>query len=157
MNRFVKALEAKYQAEIEESLALIDLYLNKAVGVGEHPDILPILDDNIAKLENNKSKLATLKSLFTPVDGDTPPQSDNKFKNMSKLSKKDKEELEYLEIRNDVRDFVDKIGYDSILRYMIEQLDNIEDITNTQSIELFKLISNLESALQSHQRLQEYV
>tara|TARA_A100001201_G_C3991153_1_gene171618 strand:+ start:125 stop:358 length:234 start_codon:yes stop_codon:yes gene_type:complete len=76
MNRFVKALEAKYQAEIEESLALIDLYLNKAVGVGEHPDILPILDDNIAKLENNKSKLETLKSLFAPVDEATPPQSD---------------------------------------------------------------------------------
>ena len=76
---------------------------------------------------------------------------------MSKLSKTDKQELQYLEIRNDVRDFVDKVGYDSILRYMIEQLDNIEDISNTQSIELFKLISNLESALQSHQRLEEYV
>tara|TARA_A100001201_G_C3991153_1_gene171619 strand:+ start:348 stop:599 length:252 start_codon:yes stop_codon:yes gene_type:complete len=81
----------------------------------------------------------------------------NKFKNMPKLSKTDKQELQYLEIRNDVRDFVDKVGYDSILRYMIEQLDNIEDISNTQSIELFKLISNLESALQSHQRLEEYV
>ena len=76
---------------------------------------------------------------------------------MPKLSKTDKQELQYLEIRNDVRDFVDKVGYDSILRYMIEQLDNIEDISNTQSIELFKLISNLESALQSHQRLEEYV
>ena len=76
---------------------------------------------------------------------------------MSKLSKTDKQELQYLEIRNDVRDFVDKVGYDSILRYMIEQLDNIDDISNTQSIELFKLISNLENALQSHQRLQQYV
>ena len=76
---------------------------------------------------------------------------------MSKLSKTDKQELQYLEIRNDVRDFIDKVGYNSILRYMMEQLDDIEDISNTQSIELFKLISNLESALKSHQRLQEYV
>ena len=76
---------------------------------------------------------------------------------MPKLSKKDKEDLRYLEIKHDLRDFIDKVGYNSILRYMIEQLDNIEDISNTQSIELFKLISNLESALQSHQRLQQYV
>ena len=76
---------------------------------------------------------------------------------MSHISKEDKKEIEYLNVRNDVKDFVDKIGYHFILRYMIEQLDNIEDISNTQSIELFKLISNLESALQSHQRLEEYV
>ena len=76
---------------------------------------------------------------------------------MPKLSKQDKQDLQYLNVKHDVRDFVNKIGYQNILRYMIEQLDNIEDISNTQSIELFKLISNLESALQSHQRLQEYV
>lgn len=76
---------------------------------------------------------------------------------MSHISKKGKQEVEYLNIRNDVKDFVDEVGYYFILRYMIEQLDNIEDISNTQSIELFKLISNLESALESHQRLEEYV
>ena len=76
---------------------------------------------------------------------------------MPKLSKKDKEDLRYLEIKHDLRDFIDKVGYNSILRYMIEQLDNIEDISNTQSIELFKLISSLESALQSYQRLKQYV
>ena len=76
---------------------------------------------------------------------------------MSHISKEDIKEVEYVIVRNDVKDCVDKIGYHFILRYMIEQLDNIEDISNTQSIELFKLISNLESALQSHQRLEEYV
>ena len=76
---------------------------------------------------------------------------------MPKLSKQDKQDLQYLTVKNDVREFVNKIGYQDILRYMIEQLDNIEDISNTQSIELFKLISSLESALQSHQRLKQYV
>lgn len=76
---------------------------------------------------------------------------------INKLSKKDKEDLEYLEVKSHIRDCVDTAGYHNILRYMIEQLDNIEDIGNTQSIELFKLISSLESALQSHQRLQQYV
>ena len=76
---------------------------------------------------------------------------------MSRLSKKDKEDLEYLEVKKHIRDCVDTTGYNNIFRYMIEQLDNIEDVSNTQSMELFKLISNLESALQSHQRLQQYV
>lgn len=76
---------------------------------------------------------------------------------MAYISKKDKQEIQYLNVRNDIKNIIDKVGYHFILKYMIEQLDNIEDISNTQSIELFKLISNLESALQSHQRLQEYV
>jgi hypothetical protein len=78
MNRFVKALEAQYQAKIEESLAVIDLYLNKAVGVGEHPDIMAVLDEHITILESNKSKLETLKSLFTPLTDDTTAKQSDK-------------------------------------------------------------------------------
>ena len=68
-NRFVKALEARYQAQIEEALAVIDLYFNKAVGVGEHPDVLGILDDEVTKLDSARSKLATLAALL-PVPSD---------------------------------------------------------------------------------------
>jgi len=68
MNRFIRALEAKYQAKIEESLATLDLYLNKSVGVGEHPDVLDVLDQYLTILDENKSKLSTLKELFAPVD-----------------------------------------------------------------------------------------
>jgi hypothetical protein len=64
MNRFYRALEAKYQASIEEALATLDLYFNKSVGVGEHPDILQILDQYITLLETNKSKLETLRAIF---------------------------------------------------------------------------------------------
>ncbi len=65
MNRFYKALEAKYQANIEEALAVLELYFNKSVGVGEHPDILEILDQYLTKLDDNKGKLATLQNLFS--------------------------------------------------------------------------------------------
>lgn len=64
MNRFARALEAKYQAQIEASLAVIDLYFNNAVGVGEHPDILDVLDKEIEKLDAARSKLASLSALF---------------------------------------------------------------------------------------------
>ena len=65
MNRFVKALEAKYQAKIEEALAVIDLYVNKSVGVGDHPDVLSVLDKHISILETNQSKLETVRKLFS--------------------------------------------------------------------------------------------
>ena len=34
MTRFIRALESKYQAKIDESLATIDLYLSKPVAIG---------------------------------------------------------------------------------------------------------------------------
>ena len=76
---------------------------------------------------------------------------------MSSLSKDEKKEIKYLNARNDIRDFVDKNGYSNIIRYMLDQLDVIDDLNNTQSMELFNLISYLESALNSYERLQEYV
>ena len=68
MNRFVRALEAKYQSKVEEALATIDLYLNKSVGVGEHPDILAVLDQYVSELDEYKSKLDTLRNLFAVND-----------------------------------------------------------------------------------------
>ena len=72
---------------------------------------------------------------------------------MSKLSDKEREELNYLNIKNEIRDFTKKVDYAYIIRYMIEEFDTIDDINNTQSMELFKLISNLELGLQSYERL----
>jgi hypothetical protein len=68
MNRFYRALEARYQANIEEALAVLDLYFNKSVGVGEHPDICEILDQYLVKLDDNKGKLETLRNLFGQSD-----------------------------------------------------------------------------------------
>ena len=73
MNRFYRALEAKYQASIEEALATLDLYFNKSVGVGEHPDILQILDQYVQLLETNRSKLETIRNIFS---NNSNPQSD---------------------------------------------------------------------------------
>ena len=75
MTRYVRALEAKYQAKVEEALATIDLYLTKSVGVGEHPDILDILDKYVDMLDENQSKLDTLRTLFTNNEEE---QSDTK-------------------------------------------------------------------------------
>jgi len=68
MNRFYRALEAKYQADIEEALAVVDLYFNKSVGVGEHPDVLTELDKYMGLLESSMGKLETLKKIFNATD-----------------------------------------------------------------------------------------
>ena len=71
-----------------------------------------------------------------------------------KLSKKDKEELSYLSVRGDIQNFVDKVGYQNILKHMIEHLDHIDDINNTQSMYLFQIISSLEKVLEVYPRLE---
>lgn len=77
MNRFYKALETKYQANIEEALAVLELYFNKAVGVGEHPDILEILDKYISVLDENQSKLVTLSNLFNSQNPKSEQENTN--------------------------------------------------------------------------------
>lgn len=72
MNRFYRALEIRYQANIEEALAVLDLYFNKSVGVGEHPDVIDVLDKYLTMLDENKAKLETLRGLFaTPENTNT--------------------------------------------------------------------------------------
>ena len=41
------------------------LYINKSVGIGEHPDIVEVLDNYMNMLENNTSKLESLQKLFS--------------------------------------------------------------------------------------------
>jgi hypothetical protein len=63
MARFYRALETKYQAEIEEGLATLDLYFNNAVGVGEHPDIMEVLDNYLDKIDSARAKLDILNQI----------------------------------------------------------------------------------------------
>jgi|TARA_B100001094_G_scaffold186873_1_gene181062 hypothetical protein len=73
--KFLKALESRYQAKIDESIATIELYLTRSAGVGEHPDIVGVLDEYISVLESNNSKLEIVKRVFASnVDPDQKPQ-----------------------------------------------------------------------------------
>ena len=72
---------------------------------------------------------------------------------MSRLSDKDRAELSYLNVRNDIEELVDRVGYENILKHMIDHLDHIDDINNTKSIYLFQVISSLEKVLEVYPRL----
>lgn len=73
---------------------------------------------------------------------------------MSRLSDRDRAELDYLNVRNDIEELVDRVGYENILKHMIEHLDHIDDINNTQSMYLFQIISSLEKVLEVYPRLE---
>ncbi len=64
-----------------------------------------------------------------------------------------KKEVNYLEQKEDIRTLLDKVGYENIFRYMVEDLDHIDNISNTQSIYLFEIISMLEKVLEIYPRL----
>lgn len=61
----VKALRAKYEAQKLEALATIDVYMNNAVGVGEHPGILDVLDEQLRKVDEANSLISIVDSLFS--------------------------------------------------------------------------------------------
>lgn len=61
----IKALRAKYEAQKLEALATIDVYMNNAVGVGEHSRILDVLDEQIRKVDEANSLINLVDSLFS--------------------------------------------------------------------------------------------
>jgi hypothetical protein len=73
---FYKALIKKYEAQIEECLATLKLYMNKSVGIGEHSDLLTELDKYVSKLAAAEDNLATLqghKDALTGTVNETTP------------------------------------------------------------------------------------
>ena len=73
---------------------------------------------------------------------------------LSEIKKdKRKKEIQYLEKKENIKKLLESLGYENILRYMVEDLDSIEDINNTQSMHLFQIISALENALEIYPRL----
>jgi len=63
-NRLYDSLVLSYQAEVNEALAVLELYLTRPVGVGEHPDFVTVLKDYTTKLDEAVGKLETLQRFF---------------------------------------------------------------------------------------------
>tara|TARA_Y100000389_G_scaffold1420_1_gene1436 strand:+ start:609 stop:842 length:234 start_codon:yes stop_codon:yes gene_type:complete len=67
-HRLVNALVAKYQAQILEAQANIDVLLETRVGVAEHPGLIETLDIEVAKLAEAEDKLGTVNAnLIVPA------------------------------------------------------------------------------------------
>ena len=65
----VKALRKKYEADIAEAIATANIYLEKPVGIGEHPDIIKEVDKLIEKIAEAEDKVKIINLRF---DDDIP-------------------------------------------------------------------------------------
>ena len=61
-NAILDALDKKYDAEIASADATIKIYLEKPVGIGEHPQHIEEIDKLIGKICHNKEKKEELKN-----------------------------------------------------------------------------------------------
>ena len=61
------ALEDKYNSDISSADATIKIYLEKPVGIGEHPQHLEEVDKLINKIAEAKDKLEVIKE-FEPAE-----------------------------------------------------------------------------------------
>ena len=53
----LEALKKRYEAQIAEAQATIDIYLNNSVGIGEHPQHIEELDKLFGKIAEAEDKL----------------------------------------------------------------------------------------------------
>ena len=64
----LEALRARYEAEIAEADATANIYLENSVGIGEHPQHIEEINNQIEKIANAKEKLDVLDE-FEPAKG----------------------------------------------------------------------------------------
>ena len=57
----LSALEDRYNAQISEADATLNIYLENSVGIGEHPQHIEEVDKQIEKIANAEEKLLVLK------------------------------------------------------------------------------------------------
>ena len=57
----LEALKLKYEAQIAEADATINIYLNNSVGIGEHPQHIEEVDKQLQKISDAQEKLDALE------------------------------------------------------------------------------------------------
>ena len=62
--RMIDALRKMYEAEIAHAQANIQEYLQNPAGIGEHPDLVGAVDDQIDKMAHAEDKLEILKKYY---------------------------------------------------------------------------------------------
>ena len=65
----LNALRARYEAEIAEADATVNIYLSNSVGIGEHPQHIDVVNKLVDKIAQAKEKLDVLDE-FEPEKGD---------------------------------------------------------------------------------------
>jgi|SaaInlV_125m_DNA_1040241.scaffolds.fasta_scaffold428960_1 hypothetical protein len=64
MSKLLKALEHKLVGEVEVAKANVEVYISNPVGIGEHPDLVGAVEEQLCKLAEADEKLETLRKYF---------------------------------------------------------------------------------------------
>ena len=64
MNKLLQAALSHYEAQRDEAIAILFVYFNQSVGIGEHSKILQEINDWTAKLSEANENLESLKTYF---------------------------------------------------------------------------------------------
>ena len=63
MSQILNALVDRYNAEISEAKAILEIYLNKSVGIGEHPQHIDEVDKLVQKIATAKENLMVIDEI----------------------------------------------------------------------------------------------
>tara|TARA_R110002110_G_scaffold345857_2_gene556122 strand:- start:372 stop:593 length:222 start_codon:yes stop_codon:yes gene_type:complete len=66
--KLYNALKARYEAQKSESLATLSVYLNNAVGIGEHPQIIDEMDKKVEQYANAEDCINALEEIRVSVE-----------------------------------------------------------------------------------------
>ena len=64
MEMIFQALRLQYEAEISKAKANIQVYLDNPAGIGEHPDLVSAVDEQMTKLAEAEDKLESLQKNY---------------------------------------------------------------------------------------------
>ena len=64
MNKLLRAALSQYEAQRDEALAVLEVYFNNSVGIGEHSNLLKEILEWTQKLTEAEENISTLTSHF---------------------------------------------------------------------------------------------
>ena len=63
-NEVLKALKASSEGNIEKARLNIEIYLKNPVGIGEHPDVLAAIIDQVDLISKEEERISVLQKYF---------------------------------------------------------------------------------------------
>lgn len=61
----IKALLSHAQGHVNKHLANIEIYMERPVGVGEHPDIIETIEQELEEIAKYEDQIEIIKKYFT--------------------------------------------------------------------------------------------
>ena len=63
-NEILKALKSISEGNIEKARLNIEIYLKNPLGIGEHPDVLAAMQDQVDLIAKEEERIAVLQKYF---------------------------------------------------------------------------------------------